>query len=133
HAWHYSLETILTQMRLWTDIDRDTQHIIAYHGHINQEEQEVTIWMDGRPHPPANALHTWSGFSTGEWDGDDLVVTTTHLKETYIRRSGLMHSDQATVRTRWRRMGEIAVHQTRPASEEHTSELQSRFELVCRL
>ena len=106
HAWHYSLETILTQMRLWTDIDRDTQHIIAYHGHINQEEQEVTIWMDGRPHPPANALHTWSGFSTGEWDGDDLVVTTTHLKETYIRRSGLMHSDQATVRTRWRRMGE---------------------------
>jgi hypothetical protein len=106
HAWHYSLETILTQMRLWTDIDRDTQRIIAYHGHINQEEQEVTIWMDGRPHPPANALHTWSGFSTGEWDGDDLVVTTTHLKETYIRRSGLMHSDQATVRTRWRRMGE---------------------------
>ena len=65
HAFHYSLETVLTQMRIWTDIDRDTQRIIAYHGHINQEEQEVTIWMDGRPHPPANALHTWSGFSTG--------------------------------------------------------------------
>ena len=44
--------------------------------------------MDGRPHPPDNALHTWSGFSTGEWDGDVLVVTTTHLKEAYMRRSG---------------------------------------------
>jgi len=62
--------------------------------------------MDGRPHPPANALHTWSGYSTGEWDGDVLVVTTTHLKESYIRRSGLMRSDLATVRTRWRRMGD---------------------------
>src|SRR5206468_4014195 len=69
HAFHYSLETVLTQMRIWTDIDRETQQIIAYHGHLNQEEQEVTIWMDGRPHPPANALHTWSGFSTGEWEG----------------------------------------------------------------
>jgi hypothetical protein len=62
--------------------------------------------MDGRPHPPANAVHTWSGFSTGVWEGDVLVVTTTHLKETYSRRSGLMRSDQATVRTRWRRVGD---------------------------
>jgi len=106
HAWDYSLETVLTDMRIWTDIDRETQRIVAYHGHINQEEQEVTIWMDGRPRPSANALHTWSGFSTGEWDGDELVVTTTHLKEAYIRRSGLMRSDQSTVRTRWRRMGD---------------------------
>ena len=106
HAWDYSLETILTDMRIWTDTNRETQQIVAYHGHVNMQEQEVTIWMDGRPHPSANALHTWSGFSTGEWDGDELVVTTTHLKEAYIRRSGLMRSDQATVRTRWRRMGE---------------------------
>ena len=35
-----------------------------------------------------------------------LVVTTTHLKEAYIRRSGLMRSDQATVRTRWRMIGD---------------------------
>jgi hypothetical protein len=61
--------------------------------------------MDGRPHPPENAIHTWGGFSTGEWDGDVLVVTTTHLKETYIRRTGLMHSDKTTVRWRWRRIG----------------------------
>jgi len=105
HAWDYSLEGPRSPVRFWADVDQATQKIIAYRGHINMEEQEVTIWMDGRPHPPENALHTWSGFSTGEWDGDVLVVTTTHLKESYERRNGLMRSDRATVRTRWRRMG----------------------------
>ena len=105
HAWAYSLEGPLSALRFWADIDQATQKVIAYRGHLNMQEQESTIWMDGRPHPPANALHTWSGFSTGEWDGDTLVVTTTHLKESYLRRTGLMQSDQATVRTRWRRVG----------------------------
>ena len=100
HAWDYSLEGPLSALRFWADIDQATQKVIAYHGHLNQQEQETTIWMDGRPHPPENALHTWSGFSTGEWDGDVLVVTTTHLKEAYIRRNGLMRSDRAIVRTR---------------------------------
>jgi hypothetical protein len=106
HAWDYSLEGPLSQLRIWSEADQATQRVIAYHGHLNQQEQEATIWMDGRPHPPANALHTWSGFSTGEWDGDALVVTTTHIKENYIRRSGLMRSDKTTVRTRWRRIGD---------------------------
>ena len=106
HAFDYSLEGPLSHLRLWADVDQATQRVVAYRGHINQQEQETTIWMDGRPHPPANALHTWSGFSTGEWEGNVLVTTTTHLKEAYIRRWGLMRSDQATVRTRWRRIGE---------------------------
>ena len=107
HAWDYSLEGPLSQMRVWSDVDPATQKPIAYHGHLNQQEQETTIWMDGRPHPPANALHTWSGFTTGEWEGDVLVTTTTHLKETYIRRSGFMRSDRSVVRSRWRRMGDF--------------------------
>jgi hypothetical protein len=107
HVWDYSLEGPLSAMRIWTETDEAMQRTIAYRGHINQEEQETTIWMDGRTRPPANALHTWSGFSTGEWDGDTLVVTTTHVKEAYIRRSGLMRSDQTVVRTRWRRMGDF--------------------------
>ena len=98
HAWDYSLEGPLSALRIWADIHQATQTVTAYHGHLNMQEQESTIWMDGRPHPPANALHTWSGFSTGEWDGDTLVVTTTHVKEAYLRRSGLMQSDQAVVR-----------------------------------
>jgi hypothetical protein len=105
HSFHYGLEGGLSRMRVWPEVDFATQKVVAWRAHANQEEQEVTIWMDGRPHPPANALHTWSGFSTGVWEDDVLVVTTTHLKETYIRRTGLMHSDQTTVRWRWRRVG----------------------------
>jgi hypothetical protein len=56
-----------------------------------------TIYMDGRPHPSENAPHTWQGFSTGEWEGDMLKVTTTHLKEGWVRRNGLPRSDKATL------------------------------------
>ena len=53
--------------------------------------------MDGRPHPPEYAAHTWAGFSTGKWDGDILTVETTHVKAAYIRRNGLMTTDQVTM------------------------------------
>ena len=51
------------------------------------------IFMDGRPHPPAWAPHTWTGFSTGEWVGNTLKVTTTHLKDGYLKRGGPQTSD----------------------------------------
>ncbi|PYS42266.1 MAG: hypothetical protein DMG14_04510 [Acidobacteria bacterium] len=51
------------------------------------------IYMDGRPHPAAYAPHSWSGFSTGEWIGNTLKVTTTHLKDGYLRRGGPQTSD----------------------------------------
>jgi len=105
HSFDYSLEGPRSWLRFVPLVDEPTQKLLGYHGHIEMMGQESMIWMDGRPHPPVNAPHTWSGFSTGEWDGDVLVVTTTHLKETYMRRSGMMRSDQATVRTRWRRIG----------------------------
>ena len=56
-----------------------------------------TIYMDGRPHPSPNAQHSWQGFSTGEWEGDMLKVTTTHLKEGWVRRNGVPRSDKATL------------------------------------
>ena len=59
-------------------------------------EQTRTIWMDGRPHPGPNAPHTWMGFSTGRWDGDMLIVDTTHLKQGWVRRNGIAMSDRAT-------------------------------------
>jgi hypothetical protein len=36
------------------------------------------------------------GFSTGRWDGDMLVIETTHLKQGWIRRNGIAMSDRAT-------------------------------------
>ena len=40
------------------------------------------------------AEHTWMGFSTGRWDGDALVVTTTHIKQMWHRRNGIPQSDR---------------------------------------
>jgi hypothetical protein len=37
------------------------------------------------------------GFSTGKWEGHVLTVTTTHLKEGWLRRNGVARSDEATV------------------------------------
>ena len=71
--------------------------------HAHNSGMERTIWMDGRPHPPEYAGHTWSGFSTGRWDGHTLVVTTTHFKPNYMRRNGLPRSDKAVV-TEWFRL-----------------------------
>ena len=106
HNFDYSLEGPLSRLRFFPVVEEATQKLIAYVGHVEMMGQQSTIWMDGRPHPPENSVHTWSGFSTGAWEGDVLVVTTTHLKESYIRRGGLMRSDRATIRTRWRLMGD---------------------------
>jgi hypothetical protein len=84
-------------IRIWEDIDSPTQQLVAIHLHHFAWATERTIWMDGRPHPPEYAQHTSMGFSTGKWDGDKLVVTTTHLKEGWIRRNGVPRSDRAVV------------------------------------
>jgi len=71
--------------------------------------QVRTIWMDGRPHPPDYAPHTWAGFSTGVRDGDTLAVTTTHVKAGYLQRNGAPHSDQAVTREYWVRHGDVLL------------------------
>ncbi|HEY8521298.1 MAG TPA: MBL fold metallo-hydrolase [Gammaproteobacteria bacterium] len=53
------------------------------------------VWLDGRPHPPPEALHTFEGFSTGRWEGDSLVVETTHMKPGWLRRNGAPTSERA--------------------------------------
>jgi hypothetical protein len=93
-------------LRLWKEVDRETQQTIAWHTHISWQAPERTIWMDGRAHPGPFAPHTWQGFSTGEWVGDVLVVTTTHLKTGWIRRNGVPRSDQATLTEHWIRHGD---------------------------
>jgi hypothetical protein len=57
----------------------------------------ITIWMDGRPHPSALAPRAFSGFTTGEWQGDRLVARMTHMKRGIMRRNGVPLSDQATM------------------------------------
>jgi len=93
-------------MRIWEERDSASQQLIAIHTHHFAWGTERAIWMDGRPHPPEYALHTAMGFSTGQWDGDVLTVTTTHLKEGWTRRNGLTRSDKATVTEHFIRHGD---------------------------
>jgi hypothetical protein len=71
------------------------------------DRDATTIWMDGRPHPSANAPHTHSGFTTGAWDGDTLETYTTHFKVGDIKRHRGFNSDDATVSYFMHRHGDI--------------------------
>ena len=92
--------------RFWEERDPYTQKLIAIHMWFQTSETRRTIWMDGRPHPPAYAAHTFPGFSTGEWRGNILTITTTHLKRAWLRGNGTPTSDEATVIERLIRHGD---------------------------
>ena len=85
------------ELRMSEERDPETQQVVAIKNFISTFEQSRTIWMDGRPHPPAYAAHTWMGFSTGKWEGNMLTVYTTHIKTGWIRRNGVPESDRATL------------------------------------
>ena len=86
----------LGAVRISEEIDPVSRELAAYHAEYLRSMERV-IYMDNRPHPPEWALHTWSGFSTGKWEGKMLVVSTTHIKGAYLRRNGASFSDNATM------------------------------------
>jgi len=97
-------------LRIWEEKDPQSQRLVAIHQYISTYEQNRIIWMDGRPHPPEGAVHTWMGFSTGQWEGNQLTVITTHIKQGWVRRNGLPESDQATLVEHFIRHGEHLTH-----------------------
>jgi cyclase len=104
HPSTYSLRGP-ANIRITREVDPVTQETIGYQLFGTFGQATRTIWLDERPHPPAHAAHTWAGFSTGRWDGNALVVVTTHLKAGWIQRNGAAHSDQATMTERFIRHG----------------------------
>ena len=78
--------------RILKEQDPLTRNVRAYHIQF-MRSLDWPVFMDGRPHPPAWAPHTWTGFSTGEWIGNTLKITTTHLKDGYLKRGGPQTSD----------------------------------------
>jgi hypothetical protein len=92
-------------MRIWAEVDRATQTVVAYHTHGQWQQPEQTFWMDGRARPSDYAPHTWQGFSTAAWEGNTLHVVTDHLREGWLRRNGLDRSDYATLSTHIMRHG----------------------------
>jgi hypothetical protein len=93
-------------LRITADVD-EALAVVAYRVAGTFRRADRVVWMDRRPHPPAEAPHTWAGFTTGEWRGPTLVTRTTHLKWGWIRRNGVPTSDQATVTTFYTRNGDV--------------------------
>lgn len=71
-------------------------YVVAWYIAGILDRMPMTIWMDHRAPPPPLALHTYGGFTTGEWRGDTLVTTTTHLNDGTLTRNGAPSSNQAT-------------------------------------
>ncbi len=84
-------------IRIWPEVDPATRQVVAWMIGGTESHPPVTIWMDGRPRPPALAPHERSGFTLGTWKGDMLVAYTTDMKAGILRRSGAFSSDQTTL------------------------------------
>ncbi len=98
----------LGSVRFWNEVDPIGRDLTAIHVEYLRSLDRV-IYMDGRPHPPEYAPHSWSGFSTGKWEGNTLVVETTHIKGSYLRRNGASFSDKATMTEFIDRHGDVLV------------------------
>jgi hypothetical protein len=94
-------------LRIEPETDPISGRVIALHMTGTVDRPPHTIWLDGRPHPSKNALHTFGGFTTGVWEGNALLARTTHLKEGMVWRNGVPHSDQATMTEHYVRHGDI--------------------------
>ncbi len=87
----------LDPMRIDNVVDPVSRQLVAYRISYEKTPGDRLIWLDGRQRPSAYALHSWDGFSTGTFRGDTLEITTTHVKEGFVRRNGVPTSFRATV------------------------------------
>ena len=75
-------------MRIADEGDRITMEVLEYN-------TRRTIYMDSETRP--DPVPSGTGYSTGRWAGETLVVTTTHVDWPYWSEWGLPQSDQATI------------------------------------
>lgn len=110
HPGQYSMRGPQPNFVVRKILDQTTGQLIAYTLAGTFGRADRTIWMDGRPHPSAHAEHTYQGFSTGEWMGKTLKVTTTHMKTTFINRNGVPSSYRGQMIEFFTRHGNRLVH-----------------------
>lgn len=72
-------------------VDGGNHYVFIYIEHNTPRR----IWMDGRK-APADTPATPMGFSVGHWEGDVLVIETTHLSPGWLDGSGLPMSGKGT-------------------------------------
>jgi hypothetical protein len=74
--------------------------LILYEGNAGLRQ----IYLDGRPSPDNDPLPWWYGYSTGHWEGDELVVVTTHMKDDgWLDVNGSPFTSAGTIIERFRR------------------------------
>jgi hypothetical protein len=95
-----------SNLRISMETDPVSRETTAFHAEWLRSVDRA-VYLDGRPRPSDDALHTWGGFTKAKWDGDIMTTTVTHLKEGYVRRNGLPRSDKATLTEHWIRNGDI--------------------------
>jgi len=81
------------------EVDQTDELIVFRYEYYDQIRM---VFLDGRGHPPADAPHTKMGHSIGHWEGDELVVDTTHIAASTITNNGLDHSDNVHMVERYK-------------------------------
>jgi len=106
HPAQYFMRGPGPDMRINKVQDPVTQTVIAYTLEGVYGRADRVIWLDGLPHPSEYAEHTWEGFSTGKVEGNQLTITTTHMKYGVIQRNGVPSSPHAVMTERFIRHGD---------------------------
>ncbi len=78
------------------NISPDTRadgYVVAWNISATIDRDPTVIWMDGRQ-GSSLALHTPAGFTTGRWEGDTLITTTTQIQDNMLYRNGVPNSNQ---------------------------------------
>lgn len=65
-------------------------------------DQVRLVHMDGRMHPDEDYPHSKMGHSIGHWEGEDLVIDTSHISTSTITNNGLDHSENIRMVERYR-------------------------------
>lgn len=76
------------------------EHLIVMR--MEYYDQVRLIFLDGREHPPADVPHSKSGHSVGHWEGDELVVDTTHIAAGSFMNNGFNHSENIRLTERFK-------------------------------
>ena len=83
-------------MRITKENDPISRELTAYHVQFFRAPDRP-IYMDGRPHPPNGRRTPGQASRPAKFDGNTLVITTTHLKESYIRANTALFSEKSKV------------------------------------
>jgi len=121
-----------SQVRIWKEVDPDSREIVAFHAEWLRSIDNP-YYMDGRPRPSKYAPHTFGGFSTAEFVGDTLKITTTHLKRRLLspqRRSVERRSHADAILAAARRYPHLDHHRHRSSLSQRPMIRASEYRLV---